>query len=313
MTGLSALELLHQGIRLYRFYSPADLYPETQLIRFLRAQSPPFRIVGAEGALFPNTNVFASVESIGTHDPAERRDYVRLLDLAAGYPTFDYFKVVRDLDAPILDLLNVRFLVSSADGKSPGARWIPVYAGEDGRVFENRGALPRFYAPPEVEVVRRSPGAPPTGRNALPAYGPRLEELLTTGAFARRALVLENRAFPPAGVVDNPSVAVGQVVEKTNTVRFSASVSGLRSSVLISSLVTDGGWSAQDEHGKQLSVGLATGPFLALVVPPGEHVVTLTYWPPGFRIGSVLSLLTLVALAAAILFWRRSERGVSAV
>src|SRR6266700_400537 len=33
ITGLSTLELIHQGMRLYRFYPPADLYPETPLIR----------------------------------------------------------------------------------------------------------------------------------------------------------------------------------------------------------------------------------------------------------------------------------------
>ena len=36
--------------------------------RFLRAQPPPFRVAGAGTALFPNTNVFAGVEDIRTHD-----------------------------------------------------------------------------------------------------------------------------------------------------------------------------------------------------------------------------------------------------
>ena len=311
MAALSAIELLPEGMRLYRFYSPADLYPETPLIRFLRAQTPPFRIVSDEFALYPNTNVFASVESVMAHDPAERRDYVQFLDTTAGYPPFDYFKRIRDLDAPILDLLNVRFLVSSAKGKRPGPRWAGVYEGEDGQVYENRGALPRVFAPARIEIVHPSEGKRSTSLNAFQAFGGRLREFLATDAFAREALVLQNPGFPSGGILENPHAAIGQVIERTNTVRFPASVSGSAASILISSLVTDGGWSAKDERGGRLPVGLANGPFLAIAVPPGEHVVTLTYRPPGFRLGAVISLFSLGVLAILIVSWRRKGPGGS--
>jgi hypothetical protein len=305
ITGISALELLHHGMRLYRFYSPADLYPETPLIRFLRAQSQPFRIVSDEFALYPNTNIFASVENVLTHDPAERRDYVQLVDSTAGYAPFDYFKRVRNFDAPIFDFLNARFLVSTPEGRSPGSRWVRVYAGADGQVFENIRALPRLYAPPEIEVVAPSPATPPTGRNALPAFGPRLMEFLAGDEFAQRAILLKNSSFAPArGVFSNPPVQVGPLVERTNTIRFDVSVSGSSRAILVSSLVTDGGWTARDEVWTPLPVGLANGPFLAVGLASGRHLVTLTYTPPGFRLGVALSLLSLAALIVACLSWR---------
>lgn len=308
ITGLSALELLHQGMRLYRFHSPANLYPETPLIRFLRSQKQPFRIVSVEFALYPNTNIFASVENVLTHDPAERRDYVQLLDSTAGYAPFDYFKRVRNLDAPIFDFLNARFLVSSPEGRSPGSRWGRVYAGADGQVFENSGALPRLYAPPAIEVVDPSPGAPQTGRNALPAFGTRLTEFLARGEFARRAILLKNPSFAPArGFFPNPPVQVGPLVEKANTIRFDVSVSGSSGAILVSSLVTDGGWIARDEVETPLPVGLANGPFLAIALPPGRHLVTLTYAPPGFRLGVALSFFSLAALAVISVSWRRER------
>jgi len=305
MAGLSAIEMLPEGMRLYRFYSPADLYPETPLIRFLRAQTPPFRIVSDEFALYPNTNIFASVESVLTHDPAERRDYVEFLDATAGYTPFDYFKRVRNLEAPILDFLNARFLVSSAQGRSPGSRWARVYAGADGQVFENSRVLPRLYAPLEIEVIDPSPGALSTGCNALPAFGPRLTEFLAGGDFARRAIVLKDPSFAPArGLFSNPRVQVGTVAEKTNTIRFDVSVSGSSRAVLVSSLVSDGGWTARDEDGTPFAVGLANGPFLAVRVPSGRRFVTLTYTPPGFRLGAALTLSLLAALAVICVSWR---------
>jgi len=307
------LELLHQGMRLYRFYSPADLYPETPLIRFLRAQNQPFRIVSDEFALFPNTNIFASVENVLTHDPAERRDYVQLLDSTVGYAPFDYFKRVRNFDAPIFDFLNARFLVSSPEGRHPGPRWARVYAGADGQVFENSGALQRLYAPPEIEIVDPSPAAPPTGRNALAAFGPRLTEFLAGGEFARRAILLKNPSLAPAGgIFSNPPVEVGRLVEKTNTIRFNVSVSGSSRAILVSSVVTDGGWTARDEVGTPLPVSLANGPFLAVNLAPGRHLVTLTYTPPGFRLGVALSLLSVAALIVGCVSWRwKADRASS--
>ena len=75
VAGLSALvaaDLLYQWRSHYRVFPESLLYPETPLVRFLRAQTSPFRVAGAGTALFPNTNVFAGVEDIRTHDAVEQ-------------------------------------------------------------------------------------------------------------------------------------------------------------------------------------------------------------------------------------------------
>src|SRR5207245_7638464 len=107
-----------------------------------------------------NYDVFAGVEDVRTHDPVERRDYVEFLDAACGYPPGDYFKFIRDLNAPALDFLNVRFLVSIAGRESPGPRWHSVYSGEDGTVFENSRVQARVFSPRSVTLViaRKKPG-----------------------------------------------------------------------------------------------------------------------------------------------------------
>src|SRR5262249_4101764 len=128
VTALSLVELTREGRRLYRFYSPAGLYPETPLVRFLHSQPAPFRVVGEEGALLPDTNIFALVESIGMLDPAERRDYVQFLDRTAGYPQYEHFRSIRNPNAPSLDFLNVKYLVARASSESPGPKWVRVYS-----------------------------------------------------------------------------------------------------------------------------------------------------------------------------------------
>jgi hypothetical protein len=155
LAAAAAAELMAQGTRLYRFGPPEWLYPETPLLRFLRSRPEPFRIVGQGSVLFPNSNVFAGLEDVRTHDPVEREDYVDFLDRAAGYPAMDYFKQLTDWNAPALDLLNVHYLVGEPGWPAPGEKWKPVYAGSDGVVYENASALPRVFGAARVPVGAR--------------------------------------------------------------------------------------------------------------------------------------------------------------
>ena len=139
------LELARLGQRLYRFGSPADLYPRTPLLEFLARQPPPFRVLGEGPYVFPNSNIFPALQEIRTHDPVERRDYTDYLDQIAGYDPREYFKAIRNVDAPGLDRLNVKYLVSPPDRIAPSTKWRLVYSGTDGRVFENTHVWPRVF------------------------------------------------------------------------------------------------------------------------------------------------------------------------
>jgi hypothetical protein len=153
---LAAIELGRQGTRLYQFQRPERLYPDTPMLAFLRSRPGPFRVTGEGAVLFPNSNVFAGLEDIRTHDPVERKDYVDFLDRAAGYTPLDYFKHLHDFNAPVLDLLNVRYLAGEPGWKAPGEKWKPVYDGPDGVVFENSLALPRVFDARRVAPESRS-------------------------------------------------------------------------------------------------------------------------------------------------------------
>jgi hypothetical protein len=145
---VAAAELFKQGSRLYRFGSPAQFYPPTPLIEFLRREPRPFRILGEGPVFYPGFHVFAGLEDVRIHDPVERREYVELLDAACGYDPSAYFKHVRDVNCALLDFLNVKYLVAAPHRETPGPKWRLVYSGEDGTVFENGQVLPRVFAPP---------------------------------------------------------------------------------------------------------------------------------------------------------------------
>jgi hypothetical protein len=296
---IAVAELFAQGRRLYAWYPTDGLYAETPLIRFLQSRPAPFRIAGEGRMFFPNLNLVAGIADVRTHDPAERRDYVEFLDATCGYDPSQYFKDLGDLDAPALDFLDARYLVSFPGRTAPSAKWTLAYSGPDGTVFESRRVLAPVTAPPRLRAVP----APPS-RAELSRLDFTREALLHDPGGALGPLPAENAA---AQVLDYAETA-DRVAFR---VRTSGPVSG-SGAVLVASLVNDGGWRARDENGRSLPIARANGPFLALRVPAGEHRVRLDYAAPGFRTGALVSAATLLAAAFGLVVRRLRARTAAA-
>jgi hypothetical protein len=291
LTLIAGGELFRQGMRLSPFSDPERLYPATPLVRFLRSRPGTFRIVGQGTTLFPNVGIFAGLEDIRTHDPIERRDYVQFLDATCGYSTGAYFKQIGDVNAPALDFLNVRYLVAPRARAAPSGKWKVVYSGPDGTVFENAGVLPRVFEPERVRTAAGSATFPPPGLD-----------------WRREAVVdFEGAAASDAARSTGDSRALlSDYTESGNAVSFRARAR--RPTILVASLVQDGGWRARDDTGIALSTGRANGPFLALAIPGGAHGIRLEYTTPGFQVGSRISLLSLATAALLVLAAGRRAR-----
>jgi len=309
LAAIAAAELLRQGSRLLTRDDPAALYPATPLVRYLQSRPRPFRILGEGSTIFPNVGVFAGLEDVRTHDPVERRDYVEFLDATCGYDPKPYFKRVSNVNAPALDFLNVRYLVSSPGRAAPGEKWRPVYSGPDGTVFESASVLPRVFAPKSVRVVRASPSRALAG-DARTAYGVPYGELFRELRWSEEAVVLEESPGALAASGPPPEAAVSEYAETTNRISFRVrSEPAGPAAVLVSSLVEDGGWRAREETGERIERTRANGPFLAIRVPAGDRRVVLEYASPGFRAGAAVSAATLAGGAAlAALFLARRRR-----
>ena len=127
------------------------MYPRTPLISTLERlrdkAREPFRIAGLGGAFFPNTQAMFGFEDIRVHDPMANERYVQLLRTTAGYTAKEYYPKFNDPDTPLLDVLNVRYVVTD-----PGyamrdlGRYALIYDGPDGRLWENRHVRSRFFS-----------------------------------------------------------------------------------------------------------------------------------------------------------------------
>jgi hypothetical protein len=299
-----AFELFKAGRDRNPFTPERLLYARTPLIDALRElqskEHAPFRIAGVGAVLFPNTNAVFGFEDIRVHDPMANQRYVDFMQLAGGLDMKNYYAWwEKDIELPSLDFLNVRYIAAYRDTViRDRSRFQLVWKGDDGAIYENRNALPRFYAVRNVVAV--FPRA---------AFRRRLREL---SDFSQTALLdqlkLENQRMHDDFFRPRPSdspLAKATIVDATPT-DYRLHVSAPRYSLVVSSVAWWPGWRVE-RNGQSIDPIRVNGSFLGLAVPPGEWDVRVWYAPASFRAGVAVSLLTLASLAA-IAIRRRAAR-----
>jgi hypothetical protein len=257
---------------------------------------------GVSWLLVHNWGTWFGVEDVQGYNPLQTQRYVEYIDALNGhrqeYHERDLFPA--GLASPLLDLLNLRYLLVPADAPqrsdlAPLLEELPtVYADAQVRILENPEALPRAWLVHEATQV--VPGA------AL--------ALLADGAVDPRQTVLLETAPPALSVPADPTAEAARVVAQEPD-RIELAVRAETPALLVLSEVWDPGWHAT-VSGVPTPVLLANHALRALPIPPGQHQVVLSYAPPGLRLGLAISGLTLVGLVAAALWLgRRSARAQS--
>ncbi|HEX8616150.1 MAG TPA: hypothetical protein VF911_01080, partial [Thermoanaerobaculia bacterium] len=130
-----------------------DIYRRTPLIdaltRLQQGQREPYRMVGIGPVLFPNTQAPFGLEDVRVKDALSSARYVDLLAREVkGFDIADYYMKWDDAGTPLLDRLNVRWVVTEANARlRDRARYRLRYDGYDGQIYENLRVMPRFFAP----------------------------------------------------------------------------------------------------------------------------------------------------------------------
>ncbi|MFL6248345.1 MAG: YfhO family protein [Thermoanaerobaculia bacterium] len=136
-----------------------EIYTRMPIIDALQAArgTQPYRMVGLGGALFPNTQSMFGLEDVRVKDALASARYVDVLQRnVKGFDTTQYYWKWMDSETPLLDRLNVRWVVTEPRVElADRARYRLLYEGFDGRIYENLRAQPRFFADgARVEIVK---------------------------------------------------------------------------------------------------------------------------------------------------------------
>ncbi|HEX8619025.1 MAG TPA: YfhO family protein [Thermoanaerobaculia bacterium] len=269
------------------------MYPKTPMLQALddlKAKIPanqPFRIAGERAVLFPNTSALFGYEDVRAHDPMANARYINFLTLTTGYDASNYFAEWTEWDNPVLDFLNVRYILATPGAEMP--RFRLVYDGPDGRIFENPAVLPRFFAARNVLLEFRD--------DYFDAELRKLHEWEHTVFLDKLELEAEQQRgdFFNGRPWDAP-LAVTTIKEASGR-EYRLHVKAPRYSLVASSVPWWPGWKVE-RNGARIEPIRVHNAFLGFAVPPGESEVRVWYDPASFRYGAIASLATIAALVA---------------
>jgi hypothetical protein len=293
--GLTALDLLRFGMG----ENPAIALdharqPATGAIRHLQGQGTG-RFVG----VVPNFGIvplpadagmrYGLYDARGYDYPVERR-YDRLWRTAVA-PRLPFFPPTtlattnaRAMRA--LSLLGVTALIQQTGDKPlrrPGLRL--DYDGRDARIYANDNALPRTWVVGAQRVVRSD--------------GDALDAILSPAFDPRTTAVVQQ---PIAGLAGAGAGSARIERYEPERVRIAARASG-RALVVLSD-VWYPGWKAEVD-GRPATLQRVDYLLRGVAVGPGAHRIELAYRPASWRIGWVVTLLTALGLAGAVVLARR--------
>ena len=290
----------------FRGWSPplpgSKLAPVTPLIAKLQklaAETPPtepFRVAGIDAMLFPNSNALYGIEDIRAHDPMANQRYLHFLELTAKYNPKEYAAMLPNANASVFDFLNVRYVLDNPRLEKDPERYRVVYDGADGRIFENRHVLPRFYPVRNVllefndaEFTRKLIANQEWGQTAL------IEDLDVEAPQMRDDFF---KPRPP-----NAPLATSKIVEGSPT-RYRIRVDAPRWTLVVSSIPWWPGWQVT-RNGTRIQPIRVNSAFLGFAVPPGTTDVRVWYAPRSFWAGVGVGLTALAALLVGV--WRRQS------
>jgi hypothetical protein len=252
----------------------------------------------ASWLLVNNWATWFGLEDIQGYNPIQPQRYVEYVDALNGhrqeYHERDLFPA--GLTSPLLDLLNLRYLVVPAAAPerrdlAPLVAELPtVYEDEHVRILENPEALPRAWLVHEARQV--APG------EAL--------SVLAEGTVDPRQVALLEEVPPLLEPVADPTIETATYAHAEPD-RLELQVTARAPALLILSEVWDPGWTAWVD-GQETPVYQADHALRAVPVPAGEHTVVLTYSPLLLRVGIAITASTLALFggAACWLGMRRS-------
>ncbi len=289
------LDLFMFGWGYIRFNDTSAVDKTSPALAWLQQDPELFRIAayGQGETLPPNTAMLSGLQDVQGYDsiiPKQYVEYWRLIEepYLLQYNRLGSFRTGSALASPLLDMLNVKYVVSREPLQQAG--FTQVYADEV-YIYRNEQRLPRAYAVFNADYTQDR-------QSAL--------ALLKEAAFDPHATVIVEGARGPQRQSSPRPLAPATIVDyQANTVVLSVDMP--ESGYLVLNDAFFPGWRARDGDGNELEIRRANGNFRAVSLPSGRYTVIFSYFPDSFKLGLYVSFLGVVLslLTASYWAWRR--------
>lgn len=288
---VTVFDLFRFGWKYNPFTHREFLYPQTNLTDFIKAQKDLGRFVG----LIPQSMFipydFSSPEG---YEPLMIKSFAEFANQIneerfSQISTGSRWVIVNRYESPLLDLLGTKYLLSfKGDAKS---QWEPEYFKYShsqfellfqynrSQVYERKNALPRAFLVNDFKVLSQEEI---------------LKTLMDREFNPQKTLLLEKRPeILPVKGEGGGQVSINKDSYFKNEVLIDVSTSG--DSFLFLSDVFYPGWQAYVDNHKT-EIYKANYAFRSVFVPAGKHQVKFLFQPKSFKIGLVISTVSLFVI-----------------
>lgn len=285
-----------------------DPYAVPPSLAALPVGTEPFRVVGQDVALFPNSAQGVGLQDLRGQTTLTLARYLALVQryldpvnatqrfAGYGWSPFTTGGTPQErAKAALLDLLNVRYFLV-AGGATPSVTTGDKLVSQGApSVYENSGVLPRAFLVPAV----------------LPA-GDRDEALDRMDAVLADPgglAVVEGLPAEQLGALDQPGGGGGATVTDYQPAALRVAVDARAPSLLVVSDAYYPGWTAQVD-GRPATVHPTDVALRGVFVETGAHEVVLRFRSPTVRAGGLVTLVALAALAGCVALGLARAAGV---
>lgn len=281
--------------------------PAIEWLQMQQAEDPLFRITSFDTAggrgnkiLNANTSMAERLFDVRGYDSVITKQYAQLMQLIQENGDLLYNRVgpvyspgYASLDSALLDLLGVRYVLTTEDIGNPNYRL--AYDGEI-RIYENTDALPRAFIVPQAETDISDMSF------ALRSLNPR-EKVLLDGERINPGHDLSPEDATPLSAA-RPGVSISRYTN--NEVFIAARLDAPGWLVLADSYFP--GWKAyaqavDSDEETEITIHRADGNFRAVYLPAGQWSVHFKYTPMSFKIGIYVTFLAGVILFMLLAYW----------
>ncbi|HIQ01305.1 MAG TPA: hypothetical protein EYH30_04125 [Anaerolineales bacterium] len=314
---LLVVDLASFGTGFHPAVDPTLLDYTPPVVEFLRQDTSLWRYAtftpsGTTKTMNANVGMFYDLQTVAGYDSLFSRRYAEYMGLIEEQDELPYNRIASfsdwsSLDSPLLDLLNVKYIITEVEIPNP-AKYRLVYQDEAVRVYENLTVLPRAFTLPATAAVVSADVA-----EALRTYDPHQYVILEAGCW-----------LPEAGnqqpATSNQQRVTGYTL---NEVFVDVSVSEPRWLILTDSYFP--GWrafvrpqGAGEEAEREVEVVRVDGNFRGVLLEPGAWTVRFKYSPNSVKIGAFITFIAgmMVLFLTSLYLWRffyRKEDDVSTV
>jgi hypothetical protein len=266
LVGITIIDVFRFGWKFTPFTDSKYFFPTTPLISYLQHQQPPFRIMATDDRILPpNVNEYYGLESVSGYDPihtSRYEEYIAAMERGVPniQPPYGFERIVapKNIQSPLVPPLNVRYVITFDELKDPAYK--KVFEEGTTKVYELTHWVPRVYL--AQNVLYRKTKQEIIDRLYDPTFKPGLDAV---------SEVQLNVLNVPLSAGETSAITSYKGSEITMNVQ----VENPRL-VVIDNIYNDS-WRVTVD-GKVSSLVRVNYLFMGVVLAPGNHVVTLTYY-----------------------------------